>query len=247
MPQKHFINFKEFKAGAFLSLPICAGYFAVSFALGITAREAGINAPLAALMSFTNLASAGQFAGITLIASQAAFFETFLTILVINMRYGLMSLTLTQKLAPGTGTVKRLLIAYGNTDEIFGVSSTRKEPITGSFMAGLEIFPILSWTAGTFIGSDAGNILSERLLSALGIALFGMFVSIVVPPATKHRPTAVVALFSMGLSLILFYVPFFAENISSGFRVIICTLTAAFVGALFFPTPEEKKEGDQNA
>ncbi len=247
MPQKHLINFKEFKAGALLSLPICAGYFAVSFALGITAREAGINAPLAALMSFTNLASAGQFAGITLIASQAAFFETFLTILVINMRYGLMSLTLTQKLAPGTGTVKRLLIAYGNTDEIFGVSSTRKEPITGSFMAGLEIFPILSWTAGTFIGSVAGNILSERLLSALGIALFGMFVSIVVPPATKHRPTAVVALISMGLSLLMYFVPFLSDHISSGFRVIICTLSAAFVGALFFPTPEEKKEADQNA
>ncbi len=247
MPQKHFINFKEFKAGALLSLPICAGYFAVSFALGITAREAGINAPLAALMSFTNLASAGQFAGITLIASQAAFFETFLTILVINMRYGLMSLTLTQKLAPGTGTVKRLLIAYGNTDEIFGVSSTRNEPITGSFMAGLEIFPILSWTAGTFIGSVAGNILSERLLSALGIALFGMFVSIVVPPATKHRPTAVVALISMGLSLLMYFVPFLSDHISSGFRVIICTLSAAFVGALFFPTPEEKKEADQNA
>ncbi len=247
MPKKSFINLKEFKTGALLSLPICAGYFGVSFALGITAKEAGIDAPLAALMSLTNLASAGQFAGITLIASQAAFFETFLTILVINLRYGLMSLTLTQKLAPHTGTAKRLLIAYGNTDEIFGVSSMREEPLTGSFMAGLEIFPIISWTLGTYIGSTAGNILPEAVLSALGIALYGMFISIVVPPPTKHRPTAVVALFSMGLSLLMYFVPFLYENISSGFRVIICTLTAAFVGALFFPTPDEKKEADQNA
>lgn len=236
------MNSVDFRSGARDSLPICAGYFGVSFSLGIACADAGISAPMAALLSLTNVTSAGEFAGIGLIAANAAYFELFLTQFIINLRYGLMSLTLTQHLAPGTGTLKRLVMAYGNTDEIFAIAVSRPRPVTLSYMAGLEWFPILSWTLGTFLGAAAGDVLPAALMSALGVALYGMFVAIVVPPAVDHRPVAFVALISMGLSLILYYVPFFKAHVTGGFSIIICTLLSAGFGAAFFPTPDEAKK-----
>ena len=229
---------KEFRRGTIDGLPIVAGYFAVSFSFGILARSTGIDAFIAALISFTNVASAGQFDGLGLIAEGGMYIELFLTQLVINLRYSLMSLSLTQKLGKEFGTARRLIIAYANTDEIFAVASSQKGNVSFPYMLGLEIFPILGWTAGTFAGAVAAGALPGFIVSALSVALYAMFVAIVVPPAREDKGIMAVALIAMAFSLAFYYLPVLSE-IGSGFRIIICTLIASALGAAFFPVKEE--------
>lgn len=162
------------------------------------------------------------------------YLEMFLTQLVINLRYALMSLSLTQKLSRDCHTGKRLLMAYGVTDEIFAVSVSRDRPVTLSYMMGLILPSVLGWTLGTIAGAIANNLLPASVQSALGLALYAMFVAIVMPPARKNPHIALVAIIALAISCVLKYVPVFA-SISSGFAIIICTVLAAAVGAIFFP------------
>ncbi len=164
------------------------GYFSVSFSFGIMAVQAGVSIFPAALMSLTNLTSAGQFAGIQIIAAAGTFLEMALTQLIINLRYALMSLSLSQKLSEEVTFWQRLVIAFGNTDEIYAVAMGRQKSLTLPYMAGLQLLPILGWTGGTVCGAAAGGAMPLALSSALGVALYGMFVAIVVPAAKKARP-----------------------------------------------------------
>ncbi|MCR5099428.1 MAG: AzlC family ABC transporter permease [Lachnospiraceae bacterium] len=228
----------EVKNGMIDSLPIAAGYLGVSFTFGILAVSYGIDAGTATLISLLNLTSAGQFAGITAIAGGAGFVELFLTQLIINLRYSLMSLSLSQKLSKDFNTPKRLVASFVITDEIFAVASSKTEPVRFPYMLGLGLPPIIGWSLGTFLGAVAGSNLPSSVNSALSVALYGMFVAIVLPPAREHKPVALVAVIALVISCLLYYVPLF-DAIGSGFSVIITTLIAAGLGAVLFPIPED--------
>ncbi len=229
----------EIKTGIIDSLPIFAGYLGVSFTFGILAVSYGIDAGTATLISLLNLTSAGQFAGITAIAGGAGYVELFLTQLIINLRYSLMSLSLSQKLSKDFNTPKRLVASFVITDEIFAVASSKDTPVRFPYMLGLGIPPIIGWSLGTFLGAVAGSNLSASVNSALSVALYGMFVAIVLPPAREHRPVAIVAVIALLISCILYYVPIF-DFIGSGFSIIITTIIAAGVGAFLFPIGEKE-------
>lgn len=231
----------EFKRGLKDGIAIAIGYFSVSLTFGIMTTTHGVSPWQAGLISLSNVTSAGQFAGLTLIAANAPLYEMFLTQLIINLRYALMSLSLSQKLAKGTGTAKRMLIAFANTDEIFAVAINHDGPIRPIYMAGLELLPILGWTAGTLTGAIATNFLPASVQSALGVALYAMFVAIVVPPARHNRSVGNVVIIALIISCILYYVPLF-DGISSGFAIIISTVIAAGIGAFLFPVRDENSE-----
>ena len=232
---------KDFLEGVKDSTPIAIGYFSVSFTFGIMAAGFGLSPLTAGAISLFNVTSAGQFAGLTLFAAGAPYLELFFTQLIINLRYALMSLTLTQKLSHSVTTGKRLIMSFGITDEIFAVAVTREKPVTLSYMLGLEWVPIMSWTLGTFCGAVANNLLPASVQSALGIALYGMFVAIVLPVAKERKSVLFVAVLALTLSCIFYYVPLF-HRVSSGLSIIFSTVLAAGLGALFFPSEEEDEE-----
>lgn len=225
---------KLFFKGVKDGFPIFLGYFAVSFTLGIAAKAIGINGFEAALMSASNLTSAGEFAALSIIASSSSYVEMALTELVINLRYALMSSALSQKIKPGTSVLHRLLIAFGNTDEIFAVATSQKGYVSPYFCYGLTTLPLIGWTLGTFLGVISGGLLPQRAISALSVALYGMFIAIIVPPARKNKVIAGIVLISMLLSTVFTYTPFL-KLIPSGFRIIILTVVIAGAAAWLFP------------
>ena len=228
----------DFRQGIKQSVPIAVGYFSVSFTFGIMAAKIGMSPLTAGIISLTNVTSAGQFAGLSVIASGASMFEMFLTQFIINLRYALMSLSLSQKVSGKMTQLQRMLIAFANTDEIFAVSVTYPGEVTAMYMAGLESMPVLCWTAGTVAGAVATDLLPAPVQSALGVALYGMFVAIVIPPARKNWRIAAVAVIAMAASCLIHYLPAL-HFISSGFSIIICTLLAAGLGAFLFPVPDK--------
>lgn len=220
-------------------IPIALGYFSVSFTFGMLAVNNGISPFHAVLISLLNLTSAGQFAGLTVILSGASLFEMALTQLVINIRYGLMSLALSQKFAPSVKTRHRLLIAYGNTDEIFAVASSKNGMVGQFFMYGLILLPVCGWVGGTFTGAVASTLLPAAVRSALGVALYGMFIAIVVPVAKEVNAVRIVVVLALTFSTAFYYLPVLRE-LSSGFMIIICTVLASAIGAVLFPVKEEE-------
>lgn len=228
----------EYFEGLRGGLPIALGYLSVSFTFGITAVTMGIPPLAAILISMTNLTSAGQVAGIGIIAAHGGLIEMAMAQLIINMRYALMSLSLSQKLDSRYGMFHRITTSFGITDEVFAVASGREGTVSSTYMYGLITLPYIFWAAGTAGGALLGGILPDFLKSALGIAIYGMFIAIVIPPAKKSVGVTVTALAAAGLSCALYYIPCFGE-ISSGVSVIICTVIAAAAGALFFPRKQE--------
>ena len=172
---------KEFIEGIRDGIPICLGYFSVSMAFGLTAVLSGIPIWAAVVISLTNLTSAGQFAGMNLIAAQGALVEIGLTTLIINIRYFLMSISVSQKVEQKMSMKERMAVAFGITDEIFAVSMQRDHELTTAYMTGLILTPVLGWTGGTFIGAAATSLMPPILSNAFGIALYGMFIAIIVP------------------------------------------------------------------
>lgn len=221
-------------------IPIAVGYFSVSFTFGMMAVQSGISPFHAVLISLLNLTSAGQFAGLTVIVSNAALMEMALTQLVVNIRYALMSVSLSQKLDDSVKMRSRLLIAYGNTDEIFAVASSKPGTVGAKYLYGLILLPVLGWVGGTLAGAVASTLLPGTVISALGVALYGMFIAIVVPPAKEHKEVRTVVLIALLLSCAFYYLPVLRQ-VSSGFMIIICTVAAAAVGAVLFPL----KEGEE--
>lgn len=232
---------KDFMRGAKDGMPICLGYLSVSFAFGIFAVGSDLTALQALLMSMTNVTSAGQFAAVPIIAAGGTLIELALIQLVINARYALMSLSLSQKLGGDIRLRDRFLIAFVNTDEVFAVASAQAEPVTRRYMFGLILTPYIGWSTGTILGALAGDILPAMLVSALGVAIYGMFVAIVLPGMKKHRPTAICVLLAIALSCIFYYVPGL-NRIPSGFSIIICAVAASALMAVAAPVTTVKEE-----
>lgn len=227
----------SFKRGLVGGLPICMGYLAVSFAFGIFAIQNGFEIWQAVMISMTNLTSAGQLAGVPIIAAGGTLVELAITQLVINSRYALMSVSLSQKLGPSITMLDRFIISFANTDEVFALAASNRNKVGKRYMYGLIIPPIVGWTLGTLLGAVAGDVLPQSISSALGIAIYGMFIAIVVPPAKKERSTLLCVLLSVVLSLIFYYLPVLKNNIPSGFTIIICAVVASAFMALVAPLP----------
>lgn len=231
---------KQYVSGLRAGMPVGVGYFSVSFGFGAMAVSEGLNVLDAVLISATNLTSAGQFAGLTLIVASAALAEMVLTMLVINSRYALMSLALGQKLGPNVGFWQRLAIAFFNTDEIFALAMARREPLTLPFMVGLGTMPFFGWTGGTLLGALAGSLLPVSVRTALGVMLYGMFIAVVVPPARKEKPVLVTVIIAMILSCLFEWVPAL-DRVTAGIAIVISTVAAAGVCALLFPVTDEEE------
>ncbi|MDY4581418.1 MAG: AzlC family ABC transporter permease [Candidatus Faecousia sp.] len=234
------MKWKEYQFGVQTGLPVGMGYFSVSFGFGAMAAAQGLKALDATLISITNLTSAGQFAGLTLIVAGATLWEMVLTQLVINSRYALMSLALSQRMGERIGLLPRLLIAFFNTDEIFALAMARVEPLTVPFLLGLGTLPLIGWTLGTLCGALAGSVLPVSIRAALGVMLYGMFIAIVVPPAKKEARILAAVMLALILSSLFAWVPAL-KTVSAGISIVICTVAAAAVCAALFPVREEEE------
>ena len=230
---------QQFLQGVRDGLPICLGYFSVSMAFGLTAVLAGIPAWAAVIISLTNLTSAGQFAGMNLLASQGALIEIALTTLIINIRYFLMSISISQKAEAGIGIWERLAVSFGITDEIFAVSMQRKGELTVPYMAGLILTPVLGWTGGTLTGAVATSVMPPALSNAFGIALYGMFIAIIVPPAREHRNVLFAVVLSIAASAACTFLPVI-RDLSGGWTIILITVIVCMIGAWLFPVEESE-------
>ena len=220
-------------------MPVCIGYFSVSFGFGAMAISQGLSVWQAILISMTNLTSAGQFAGLTVIAAGAALVEIVLTQLVINSRYALMSLALSQRLGPEVGTGKRLAAAFFNTDEVFALGMSRQGKLTVSYFVGAGTVAAVGWVAGTAMGALAGSVLPLSVRTALGVMLYGMFIAIVVPQARQEKPMLVCLVLALAFSCLFAWLPVL-NAVSAGLAIVICTVAAAAVCAVLFPVPDEE-------
>lgn len=220
-------------------IPIALGYLSVSFAFGIQAVAGGLSPLQAVLISMMNVTSAGQLAGLTLMLQDGSLMQMALSQLTINLRYALMSLSLSQRLDGSMTTLHRMLFAFCNTDEIFAVASSQPGKVGKWYLYGLMLTPYFGWALGTWLGAAAGTLLPQFVRTALGIAIYGMFIAIVVPPVREKRAVAVVVALAAGLSLCIRYIPALSF-IGSGYAIILCAVIAAGVGAALFPVEEEK-------
>ena len=228
---------KDFFQGMKRGLPICLGYIPVSFTFGLMVVEGGLSPWLAIFISISNLTSAGQFAGLGIILENGSLLELGVTTLIINLRYMLMSLSLSQKIDPAMSFVKRALISYGVTDEIFAVASLAPNKITFAYMLGLIIPPVFGWTAGTAMGGVISSMLPSAIQSAMGITLYAMFIAIVMPVAKKSKQVAIVVLIAITIHSVVIWGQAF-DFLSGGWKLIIATIVAASVGAFLFPVKE---------
>ncbi len=226
----------KFSKGLIDGLPIGIGYLAVSFSFGIAGSKV-LSWPLVTLISMTNLTSAGQFAGLKIMEAAGTFLEMALATFFINLRYSLMAISLSQKVSPEFRTPERLFLSIGITDEIYALAMNAKDRVTPLYFLGLATFPYIGWTLGTLAGAIAGEVLPNILTNALGVALYGMFVAIVVPKAKSHRPTLFAVILSILLSFAFFYVPGL-KNVSTGFAIILCAVLSSLFAAKLFPVKD---------
>ena len=224
----------NFKQGIRDGIPIGLGYAAVSFAFGILAVDKDLTVSEAVLISLTNLTSAGQFAGLTIIAELGTLVEMALSQFIINLRYMLMAISLSQKVDDDFKGIWRWILGFAITDEIFG-------KIKRNYFMGLTIIPIIGWTLGTLGGALLGNILPAIITNALGVALYGMFIAVVVPKARDDSHVFVAVCIAVAISVALKYIPVFAD-LSGGFAIIICTVVASLIAAVLFPVEVSEDE-----
>lgn len=229
----------DFLKGMTHGIPIALGYISVSFGFGIAAVRAGLSVAAAVGISASNLTSAGQAAGVEIIAAGGTLIELALSQLVINLRYSLMGLSLSQKLDDSFTVPHRLLASYGITDEIFAVAAAQPGKLKPSYMYGLILISALGWTGGTLLGAVAGQALPQMFNAAMGILLYGMFIAIIIPPSRKSRSVFGAVLIAALISLLFKFV---FTKISVGFAIIISASVAAAVMALIAPVPDEEEE-----
>ena len=230
---------KSFLQGVKHGIPIALGYLSVSFTFGMKAVGDGLTWAQEVLISMTNVTSAGQFAGLPLMVAQASLIEAALTQLVINLRYALMAMSLSQKLDSSFNTFHRMAASFGITDEIFAVAAAQEGLLTPPYMYGLILVSFLGWTAGTALGAAAGELLPAAIIDAMGIVLYGMFLAIIIPPARKMRSVLAVVLAAALLSTMF---KFLLPAVSSGFVIIISAVASATMGAALFPLRFEDEE-----
>jgi len=222
-------------------LPICFGYLSVAFAFGIFATENGLSILESVLISMTNVTSAGQLAAVPIIVSGGSLLELAVAQLVINLRYALMSVSLSQKVGESVRLLDRFIVSFVNTDEVFAVAVSNQKRVGRKYLYGLILTPFLGWSFGTLLGACAGNILPAAVTSALGIAIYAMFVAIVIPQ-TKNRATAGCVLLAIALSCAFTYLPVL-NKVQSGFVIIICSAVASVIFAILAPI-DLPKEGN---
>ena len=244
MKTDHSARRAAFLRGMRHGLPIGLGYLAVSFALGITAKNAGMTPFQGFLMSVLGVASAGEYAAITVIAAAASYWEMALVTLITNARYLLMSFALSQRLSPETSLGQRLLLGYAVTDELFGIAVHEPKPLDPLYSYGSYLTAVPMWAVGTALGVIAGNVLPARIVSALSVALFGMFIAIIVPPSRENRVVLLFVALSFAASFAAARLPWTA-GLSSGTRVILLTVILAGIAAAVFPVEEEEEAPDE--
>ena len=227
----------SFRDGLRDGTPIGLGYLSVSFGFGISSVSLGLSWSATTLISLVNLTSAGQVAGVAIIAALGSFGEMALAQLVINIRYLLMSISLAQRLDDRFTLPHRFFVSYGITDEIFAVASSKADVVGARYMYGLILPPVMGWTLGTLLGGVAGEILPAAVNAAMGIAIYAMFVAIVIPQARADRGVLLCAALAAALSCCMRYVPALS-GVSSGFAVIICAVLAAAAAAILFPVAD---------
>ena len=235
---------KVFCAGMRDGFPIALGYFAVAFSLGIAARNAGLTPMQGFWASILNNASAGEYAAFTLIAARASYFEVAVITLIANARYLLMSCALAQRFAPETPFFHRLLIGYDVTDELFGITIARPGYLNPYYTYGAILLAAPAWAIGTALGIVAGNALPLRIVSALSVALYGMFLAIIIPPARKSRIVAGLVALSFALSFACNYLPGISA-LSDGTRTIVLTVVISAGAAVLFPVKSEEAADDE--
>lgn len=229
---------QDFKKGLVDGIPICLGYLSVSFAFGIFSVENGLSVAEALMISMTCVTSAGQLAAVPIIAGGGGLLELAVSQLVINMRYALMSISLSQKLDSEITLANRFAIAFVNTDEVFAVASGQKGAVSKRYMYGLMLTPWLGWSCGTLVGAVAGNVLPAIVTSSLGVAIYGMFIAIVVPEAKKSRPAALCVAIAIVLSCLFYFLPAL-QAVPSGFSIIVCAVIASGIMAAVAPVEQE--------
>lgn len=242
---KNKISPYRYREGLRDGVPIGLGYLSVSFGFGITAVGQGLHVLEALLISMTNLTSAGQVAGVTVMVSGGVIAmvvaEMILTQIIINLRYSLMGITLTQRLDDRCTTRHRMLMSFGMTDEIFALAASKPHPVGPSYFYGLMTAPYIGWASGTLLGALAGQILPTSVRLALGIAIYAMFIAIVLPPMRRERGVLMAVAIAAGLSCLVHYLPFL-QFISDGFSIIICAVAASLLMAWLKPI-----EGEEDA
>ena len=219
-------------------IPVGLGYFVVSITIGIAAKQANLTPAQATVMSLTNLTSAGQFASFAVIAAGAPYLEMVISQVVINLRYCLMSCALSQKVDPKLPFYHRLFMSFGITDEIFGLSISQKGRLDPWYSYGAMSVAIPGWTLGTLVGILSTSVLPQKFLSAMNMALYGMFIAIFMPAARENKILLPIIALSMGLSAVFHGLPWFGF-ISSGMKIIILTLVISMGAAILFPVSEE--------
>ncbi|MBQ9065579.1 MAG: AzlC family ABC transporter permease [Blautia sp.] len=229
---------ESFRKGMRDGIPIGLGYFVVSFTFGIAAAGGGMTPLQATVISLTNVTSAGQFAGLEIIFAGGSYLEMALTQLIINLRYCLMSFSLAQKLRRDVPFAHRFLVAFGVTDEIFGISISQVEKVHPCYNYGAMCVAIPGWTIGTLIGAVSGSLLPGFIMSALSVAIYGMFLAIIIPPARDNRTVLCVVVSAMGLSTLFSLVPLL-KHVSSGFVIILVTLVVAGAAAALSPVDDK--------
>ncbi len=229
----------DFTKGLSHGVPIALGYLSVSFGFGILAVSLNIPVLGTALISLTNLTSAGQAAGVEIIAAAGTLIEMALTQLVINIRYALMGFSLSQRLDGSFTTPKRMLISFGITDEVYAVAISQPGRLSASYMMGLILLPVIGWTSGTLLGAVAGQLLPSAIANAMGIVLYGMFLAIIIPPARGDKKVLAVVVMAAACSVLFKYALTF---VSGGFAVILSALIAAVVAAILFPVKQKEED-----
>jgi len=224
---------RGFKGG----IPIGLGYLSVSFTFGIMAVSYGFAWWQAVIISMMTLTSAGQLAGIGVMTYPGQYMEMLISQVTINLRYSFMSVSLSQKTSPEFRGIKRWLLGFFMTDEIFAVASAEKE-VNTKFFLGLSVMPYIGWALGTLFGSLLGSVLPDMVLNALCLAIYGMFLAIIAPQARTSKPVLVVVAVAAALHCIFYYVPVL-NQISSGLTISICAVVAAVFGAILFPVKDE--------
>ena len=229
----------NFRTGVHHGIPIALGYFSVATAFGLIAVNGGCTAVEALFISLFNVTSAGQFAGVTVMASAGSYIEMAMTQFLINARYSLMAISLSQKVDSRFTTLPRILLSTFITDEIYAVAIGQKEDVSAKYYAGLSCLPYVGWAAGTFFGAFMGNILPQVLTTSLSIGLYGMFIAIVVPVVKSSRKTLIIVGISLAISCLLYFIPAF-DKVSAGFAIIISAVIASTAGAALFPIDDEE-------
>ncbi len=227
---------KNYRRGFLAGIPIALGYLSVSFTFGIIAVQYGLSVWEATLMSMTTVTSAGQFAGVKMMAVPGLWLDMLISQLTINVRYSFMSVAMSQNLDKKFSGIWRWIFAFMMTDEIFAVGISEKK-VTRSFWAGLVTLPWIGWSLGTFLGAFLGNVLPASVMSALGLAIYGMFVAIVVPDMKKEKAVIIAVVIAAVLSTMFTYVPVL-NKVSVGISISICAVVSAVVVAILFPVDD---------